>query len=376
MNLPTPPEAKLITDNSALEKLCERWRKSGHITHLALDTEFIRTRTFFPKLGLVQVADQTGMYLLDGIAVSEWEPFCQVLEDQSLIKVLHSPSEDFEVFRHAFDVVPDPIVDTQIAATLAGVEPMPGYARLIQSMFEVDLPKGEQRSDWLRRPLSFSQMLYAGLDVAYLLPAWEILDQTLQDLGRGDWLVEEMKRMRSQSEAKNAASTIYGRLARSNLRELQAGTLFELVKWREHHARRRNIPRRFVVGDDVLLSLARNRPKDVEAVESTDGLDGRQKKRLAKELLQVVTSSRPRNLESERIDHVKVSKSRLRLVRDELETVSEELDIPLSFLASKKVLEKLIRRWSGDHLKEVPKELRGWRWEEFGDRLLHTLAGS
>ena len=370
MNLPSPPQAKLITNDDALAELCAKWQGCSH---LALDSEFIRTKTFYPKLGLIQVGDPQGLYLLDAVELKDWQPFVELMEDRSVTKVLHSPSEDLELFRHCFDALPLPLIDTQIAATLAGIASMPGCSRLVLELFEVDLPKGQQRSDWLKRPLSDSQKLYAGLDVAYLLPAWEIMSERLTELGRIDWLREEMDRLVEQCAAKNDPATIYSRLLKSNLDEAQAGALYDLVAWREGQARERDLPRRFVVGDDALLELAKERPRSAADVDAMKTLGPGQKKAFGPIFLKMLAESSSRDLTEEKIDFRKVSSARLRAVREVLAAVAAEEEIPVEYLGSKRALEKLLRRTKVGAPETIPPELEGWRWQLYGERVRATF---
>ncbi len=366
MNLPSPPTATLVTTDEELTRLCARW---SDCSHLALDSEFIRTRTFYPKLGLIQVGDPEGLYLLDAVELTDWQPFVELMQDSAVTKILHSPSEDLELFSHCFGVLPLPLVDTQTAATLAGVASMPGYSRLVLELFEVELPKGQQRSDWLKRPLSESQRLYAGLDVAYLLPAWELMSARLDELDRMPWFLEEMDRLVRQCAAKNDPATIFGRLLKSNLNEDQAGALYDLVAWREEQARKRDLPRRFVVGDDALLELAKNRPSEPESIKAMTTLGPGQKKKLGPRLLEVLTESTARDLTQEKLDFQKVSGARLRAVREVLATVATEEQIPVEFLSSKRALEKFLRRTKNGVTEAVPAELEGWRWDLFGKKV-------
>ncbi|MEM8996616.1 MAG: ribonuclease D, partial [Acidobacteriota bacterium] len=162
--MPSPADVRYewIDSAGALEAACRRWREAEAI---ALDTEFVRERTFFPKLGLIQVNDGVRNSLVDPLAIGDLGPFAAVLADPSVLKILHSCSEDLEVFDVHADTVPEPLFDTQVAATLLYPSNPPGYARLIQELFELEVPKGETRSNWLRRPLRDAQKHYAALDV-------------------------------------------------------------------------------------------------------------------------------------------------------------------------------------------------------------------
>ncbi len=374
IQLPDPPRADLVTSNHELTRLCRRWLEAGQI---AVDTEFIRTRTFYPRLGLIQVADPESLYLLDAVALDDWSPFIEVLREPRVLKVLHSPSEDLELFDYLFGELPTPMFDTQTACTLAGLASMPGLQRMVSGLFGVDLPKGQQRSNWLVRPLSASQLLYAGLDVAYLLPAWEMLWTRIRELDRDSWFAEEMERLVEQCRAKNEPETIYGRLFRPNLDALQAGVLFELVSWRERQARQRNLPRRFVLGDDSLLEIARRRPLSLEDLAQLELVPEAIVTRHGAELLSAVSNATPRRLADDLRDLSKVGKGKLSALREALDRQASELELPAEFLASRKTIEKVARRVDealDPKTPEVPSELLGWRWRTLGDELVSALV--
>lgn len=370
--LPEPPRPELVTEDVELRDLCERW---GNCSALAIDTEFVRTRTFRARLGLVQVGDPERSVLLDAVAIRDWEPFWHLIRAPEVLKVLHSPGEDLEVFHTESGHYPDPIFDTQIAAALTGSGGLLGYSRLVDEFFEVELPKGQQRSNWLKRPLSASQIRYAGLDVAYLLPAREILTGRLEDLGRLGWFEEEMQRLIDAAESKMEPTVLFERLLRPRTDEHEAGALLELVRWREEQARQRDLPRKFVVPDELLREVARRRPDSISNLTRLESLTPALARRFGDELLARVDGAQPLDLEGYRLDWKKVGKSRLARVRAALDDISAELGIPSDFLASKKTMEQLVRRAEAGLSPPdlVPEALAGWRWTEFGSELLAAI---
>ena len=370
--LPEPPRPELVTEDAELRELCARWRSCAA---LALDTEFVRTRTFRARLGLVQVGDPERSVLLDAVAIRDWEPFWELIRAAEVLKVLHSPGEDLEVFQTESGHYPGPIFDTQVAAVLTGGGGLLGYSRLVEDFFGVELPKGQQRSNWLKRPLSASQIRYAGLDVAYLLPAREILGARLDELGRLDWFEEEMQRLIDAARTKMDPVVLFERLLRPRTDELEAGVLLELVRWRESQARERDLPRKFVVPDELLREVARRRPTKARELGNLDSLTAPLVRRFGEDLLDCVDRAEALDLDGYRLDWKKVSRSRLAQVRAALEDVAADLDVPSDFLASKKTLEQLVRRADAGvaEAELVPEPLTGWRWNEFGDRLLAAI---
>ena len=367
--LPPPPDPELVSETDRLEALCRAWSTQPAI---ALDSEFVRTRTFYARLGLIQVGDADGCYLLDVLAIESWEPLVEVLTAPGTVKVLHSPSEDLEIFKQFFGHFPSPLFDTQIAATLGGLGPSLGYQRLVETLFGISLPKGEQRSDWLARPLSRAQCRYAGLDVAYLLPAYEELVERLRRLGRREWAEEEFSRVPDETVARLDPERIFSRLHRPSMSEDEIAVLHALCMWRESEARRRDLPRGFVLRDEALIELARRQPRNRTALKTLRKLRAGERKSFGDQVLEVIAGTArtpvPPRLRPQR------SGGRNRKLVDRLrEVLTEEaarLELPPEFLASRKVLEDLARRLREDAPDELPAELAGWRRRAFGELLL------
>jgi ribonuclease D len=244
-------EATYIATADALEPLISEWRSSALV---GLDTEFIRTNTFYPIPALYQVATERGVWILDPLGIDSWRDFAALLTDPSVTKVIHACSEDIEVLVRHFGVAPTNVVDTQVAAAFVTGEFSAGYAALVERFTGLSLPKHETRSDWLNRPLSPRQLEYAAEDVRYLLDVWRALSAELERLGRRQWFEEENARRRAPAAPpdeyyKQVPSA--WRLDRRGLARLK-----ELALWREQRARERDMPRRRVLTDDVLLKLA------------------------------------------------------------------------------------------------------------------------
>ncbi|MDO9477522.1 MAG: ribonuclease D, partial [Pseudohongiella sp.] len=172
--------AELVVDNGRLKTLCESWRKKAL---LAIDTEFMRVSTFYPKAGLIQVGDEGNNFLLDPLALTDWQPFVDILVDPGICKVIHSCSEDMVLFYSEFKCAPSPLFDTQRAAAFLGFGFSLSYLNLVLKLMDTVLEKSETRSDWLQRPLSELQVQYAALDVAHLPELFRILNQRLQEQG-------------------------------------------------------------------------------------------------------------------------------------------------------------------------------------------------
>ena len=360
--LPPPPTPEVVDRDERLAELADRWLREPAV---GLDTEFVRERTFYPRLGLIQVADSSGCYLVDTVAVRDQSPLAELVRAPTVIKVFHSPSEDLEIFHHAFGLAPERMFDCQIAATLCGMGGSLGYVHLVSRLFEVDLAKGAQRSNWLRRPLSEEQVLYAGLDVAYLLPAHEVLQAQLEELGRDAWAEEEFDRLLHASALRLRPEWSYGRLRRSGMSGRQLAALRAVCEWREERARRRDLPRGFVLKDEAVLDIARRLPRNDRDLASMKGIGPKQARRFGPVLGDLVrrSASLP---ESELPEPVERSggRSSSRLadrLRKLVAGVAGALEIPAEALVPRRTLEAWAARSLSRGEWVWPAEIEGWR---------------
>lgn len=372
-----PP--RLIESASQLRHACDRWRQQPT---LGLDTEFVRERTFFPALGLIQVSDGSESFLVDPLAIKDLAPLADVLRHPRVVKILHSPSEDLEVFYHRFGELPRPIFDTQIAAALVGLGFGLGYRHLVRELFTVEIPKDETRTNWLRRPLTPAQKDYAALDVAYLPGLHTLLDERLRHLGRESWAREECEQIIDANRFLPDPETIYlkVRTARSMSRQ-ELAVLRTLCSWREQEARRRDLPRNFVIHEAALPHLARQQPTSLEALSTIKAIHPNEIRRHGRTLVHLIERAGQLPLEAlPPSPHRPVDLSPFRGLIDELReavaAVAAELDVPAELLASKKTVEDLVRQALTRDEPSHAAVLGGWRRKAIGDRLLSILVGS
>lgn len=362
MTLPPPPTPEVVDRNDRLAGLAERWLREPAV---GLDTEFVRERTFFARLGLIQVADSQGCYLVDMVSISDRGPLVAVVQAPAVTKVFHSPSEDLEIFHHALGCAPVPLFDCQVAATLCGLGGSLGYVHLVSRLFDVELGKGVQRSNWLRRPLSEEQVRYAGLDVAYLLPAHERLRARLRDLAREGWAEEEFDRLLQNAEARLDPAWSYKRLRRPGMSRRQLAALRAVCDWREGRARRRDVPRGFVLKDETLVDVARRLPRTSEDLAPVKSLGPRQARRHGPKLRELVRGARslPEDRLPDRLGRAgrRSSSGLSEGLRKLVARVAADLDVPPEFLVSRRTLEAWAAR-SLDLGRWVwPAEIDGWR---------------
>jgi ribonuclease D len=371
-----PPETRWIASNEELAAACAKWRSSPL---LAVDTEFVRERTFRPILGLIQIADEEGVTLIDPLEVEQLAPLAELLVDKAIDKIFHSCSEDLEVFRERLGIVATPIFDSQLAAAFAGYGYSLGYSRLIDALFGIALPKTETRSDWLRRPLSAAQLEYAALDVAHLPAAYHRLKRELEEKGRLEIFREDCARITEEASRPEDREAAYRKIAASRLwsrREL--GLLYELVRWREEEARRRDLPRNFVLPEAAVPVLAQLKPSTMAQLAKVEVLKGRDLSRLAPKLLELIATALqipaeelpepfPRPLD------VQPYKATLQNLRAALDKVAAEENLPAELLANRRSLESLIRRYLQQEEQLLPRKLRGWREQLLGPALVQVL---
>jgi len=240
-----------IADDSALNALTARQTPAGR---LFIDTEFMRERTYWPRLALLQVNDGQGCHLIDPLTTTAPAMYA-LLEQRPL--VMHACSEDLEALRVGCDLAPAEVEDTQIAAALCGHDLQCSYQKLVEILLGVSLPKTATRTDWLKRPLSAEQLEYAAHDVEYLPGLYDELCQRLEGLGRMHWWREECRRLVLDCQRTTPADELWRQVkGAAALDGPGRRRLRYLASWRDACARDRDIPRSFVIKDAELLALA------------------------------------------------------------------------------------------------------------------------
>ncbi|GAA5315274.1 MAG: ribonuclease D [Candidatus Pelagadaptatus aseana] len=360
-----------IDDGAELSRLCDQWCQQAAI---AVDTEFMRTTTFFPNAALFQVGDGQGCYLIDPLAIDDLGPFSRLLCDERVTKVMHSCSEDLEVFQSFLGVVPAPVFDTQIAAAFAGLGFSMGYARLVEASLGIEVAKSETRSDWLQRPLSVSQMSYAALDVAYLPVIYGLLVKKLTEQQRLTWVLEECAGVITAAKQEPDPETYYTKIKSAwKLNRQQLACLQMLASWRECEARDRNIPRNRLIKERTLWDMARLRPTEIKDLKRLEGMPPRTINSDGNELLEIIDQAYrlpqefcphrlPRPLSPESGDLVKS----LKKVQQQF---AEDLGVPPEILLRKKDIEFMVRAALEQSCLSFPDNLKGWRQVLMGDAL-------
>lgn len=266
-----------------LDDLCERLAGAASI---ALDTEFLRERTFYAKLCLLQIATEELVACVDPIALPTLEPLLKIIYDARVIKIMHASRQDLEILFDLRGTLPQPVYDTQIAATLLGLGDQVSYQTLVRDMLGVELEKSHTRTNWEQRPLDSGQLRYAQDDVRYLHEVWHRQRRQLEDKGRVEWLNDDFTELVSIKNYDKAAEEAWRRIRGTRtIKGIQLAALQELATWREHRARELDRPRKWVVSDDVLIDLARHMPMDMDALHRIRGLDAQTLRRVGADLI-------------------------------------------------------------------------------------------
>ncbi len=362
---PDAVEPVWVDSYEDLRRRCSSWSRAEA---LAIDTEFVRTRTFFPRLGLIQVGDGQEHALIDPLAIPDLGPLEEVLQSPRVTKVLHSCGEDLEVFHHRFGTVPRPIFDTQIGAAFATVGNSLGYSRLVQEFFSVELPKGETRSNWLKRPLTESQMLYAALDVTYLLPLYQRLSTRLEELGRSDWMAQEIEQLSAPGRYLPDPETAFLKLAHPAMSRPELAALQALAAWRETEARKRDLPRNFVLPKNALTEIAKKRPKSRAQLESLGILKHHELRRFAEPLVRILQETAklsPEEMPSalQRPSDLSAHKSQVDRFRKALAKRAAKMGLAPELIANRKTVEGVWRRKLDGKTPTVPEAMTPWRQE-------------
>lgn len=336
--------------------------------HLGVDTEFMREKTYFAQLCLVQVATSDEIYCVDPLTDSGQKAFWQEFLARDWI--VHSARQDIEVVFQAAGSMPSSIFDTQIAAGLLGYAAQMGYAGLVKDLFEVEMEKSHTRADWTKRPLREAYLQYAAEDVEYLLPAYDCLCERLDHVGRLDWARQDSRLLLDPELYEISADQAIGRLkGAKNFRGRRRAAAARLAAWREGEAVRRNRPRQWIMRDNVLLEIAYQLPESENQLSKIDGMSPRLLGRVGKELLRAIEASI-----ADEHDYIPPSppgeeqKALLKQMQAYVAQCAEDLGLAAETIASKRELSAVVVSGRTDS-----RVFSGWRREIIGDDLLKLL---
>ncbi len=356
-----------------LDTLCQQLAGSEW---LAVDTEFIREKTYYPRLCLIQICNGEVAACVDPLALDDLQPLLDILFDGRVLKILHAARQDLEIFLHDYRRIPMPVFDTQPAAALLGHGDQIGYANLVKQLLDVELPKDQSRTDWSRRPLDRQQLRYALDDVIYLGRLYLHMRGHLFDRERLQWLASDFATLADPQTYYPSPDTLWRRTkGRQQLRGRQLAVLQQIAAWRERQARARDLPRKWVLKDDVMVELSRRMPRDANGLSQIRGLEPGQIRREGDALLGLIADGAglPREQwpsEQRRGRHLgPAQEAMVDLLSAALRLIAAQHQLSPLAIASRKELEKLVDGEDDCVLHE------GWRHALAGKTLSALLRG-
>lgn len=363
----------LVERDEQLQTLCQSLAAADW---LAIDTEFLREKTYYPQLCLIQVASAQQVACIDPLQVQSLAPFIALLSAPGITKVLHAARQDLELFWQKFQQLPAPIFDTQLAAPLLGYPEQMGYAALVKARLGVEIDKSETRTDWSQRPLSPAQLAYAAADVRYLAQLYPDLHAQLQARGRLQWLQDDFAGLLAPETYENPPEQAWRRLR--GLHKLRGPALASaqaLAAWRERRAQQEDRPRKWVLADDVLLTLARMKLGSVADLKRVRGVQAGFIERYGEELLALLATARTRApeplAEGERPSALtEDQEAAVDVLQGVLRQIAASAELNPSVIAGRKALQDLVR---GE--RAASPLLQGWRRSLVGERLVAVLEG-
>jgi len=352
--------------------LCNRIEQAPWI---ALDTEFLREKTYYPVFCLLQIATPDWVVCVDPIAIKDLSELFDVINNPEITKVLHSCRQDLEIFYQITGKVTAPVFDTQIAAPLLGFQENPGYAMLVSNFLNVNLSKAHTRTDWSVRPLSEAQVQYAADDVIYLCKIYQMMCKQLEELGRLDWLKKDFELLQNtelyQVSPVNAWMKMKGR---NKLTGKQLSIVQVLTEWREKTAQSENRPKNWLFRDDLLLELAKLQPVTIAELENIRSVNERSVKRYGKVICQLIEKAKnsspiPITDKSKPVKKTATQEAVLDVLTAVVRMRADENSLNPMILASRKDLEKLLFDAVDSPI------LTGWRFSMVGKELQGLLEG-
>lgn len=344
---------------------------------LALDTEFLREKTYYPKFCLLQIATPEWVACIDPLALPDLDELFTALENPAIVKVFHSCRQDLEIFYQLRGKLPAPIFDTQVAAPLLGYQDNPGYAMLVSSLLNINLSKAHTRADWSKRPLTEAQIEYAADDVIYLCQIYQIMLQKLAELGRADWLKQDFAELSNPDVyAVDPAKAWLKIKGKNKLSGRQLAIIQAISEWREKMAQQEDRPKSWLLRDELLFDIAKLQPETSADLAAVRGINENVVRRYGKELCQLISVAKnqppiPLHNDGRAAKKTQQQEAILDILTALVRIRAEENLLNPSILASRKDLEDLLLLEDDN---DCPL-LHGWRYAMAGEELLGLLKG-
>jgi ribonuclease D len=335
----------------------------------------VREKTYYAVLALIQIASEKHMACIDPLTIDNFDPFIALIQNRELIKVFHSPSQDLEILFQRFSCMPQPVFDTQLAAAVLGYDHQIGYADLVNQITGIKLEKKHTRANWSRRPLAEDEINYAMDDVRYLLPVYQTLKTELEDKKRYAWIEKDLLAMTSVSNYQIETADLWRRLKGvQKLRGVELQIARHLCQWREQMAQQINLPRRWVVKDDLIIEIARLKPSKVIDLDSIRDVNEKFIEKHGNRILAIVAAALNTPTSKWPQHDVKQSLSTPQQALGDClmalcRIIAEDNQIAVATLATRKDIDNLITDRKNSRLSQ------GWRFSLAGEKLLNFLHG-
>jgi ribonuclease D len=365
--------SQLITDTDALAHFCQNISKDAFLT---IDTEFMRERTYYSQLCLIQVAGEDHAAVIDPLASGiDLAPLWVLLRDPKIVKVFHAGSQDLEIFYRLMGDLPQNMVDTQIAAMALGYAEQIGFANLVDMVTGVKIDKTEQYTDWSKRPLRPSQLSYALSDVTELRPVYAHMQAELEQKGRLEWIADLIADLNDPENYKPSPDQVWQKIKLRSHKPAPWLALKKLASWREYEAMRANRPRSFIIKDEVLAQIAMVCPKTIDDLAAIRGIGGLAKNRAAEVIVNLCIEAAknataddvPSRDEKDRL--TAAQEDQLDLLRLALKIMARQLRVVPRLLADSDDLTDFVQKKDGNRLST------GWRWDAFGQQAQALIDG-
>jgi ribonuclease D len=360
------PDAIWIDRSDELDALA---RALGPQSSIGVDTEFLRERTFFPKLCLLQLSAAGKIWCIDTLRVGSLEALMPALTAPGSRKLIHAARQDLEAVYLTSKQVMSPVFDTQIAAACIGLKPQVGYAELVKTLLNITIPKGQTRTDWSKRPLTHEQLVYAADDVLYLGAIADGLTQRLAELGREHWVREDCLALEDRQLYEPDPAQAWMRLRGIGQLASEPRARAKLIAvWREKLARERDLPRAWILSDAAIFAIAHANPKTPAALDTVESMNEKFAATLLA-ALDVASGAAPEDLEPVQDSRPTPEQRALldRLIKI-VDARAAELEVSAEVLAPRGELKALAMGRRDTHA------LGGWRLQEIGARLLAAIA--
>ena len=365
---------KFIQTTEDLNSLCERLARHPFVT---VDTEFIREKTYWPRVCLIQIASVDEACCVDPLAQGiDLTALFELMRNKDVVKVFHAARQDIEIFYHLDGCTPYPVFDTQLAAMVCGFGESVSYQNLVQKMLGIELDKSMRFTDWSRRPLTEKQIVYALADVTHLRDIYKKMRDLLTETGRTHWVDDDTAFLVNPATYENDSSAVWKRLKINSNKPVYLAMCQALAAYREDEAKRLDRPRKHIMRDEILLEIAANMPSDAEEMAKMRGLpQGFANGRMGREILKIIADVKSRDPSTYPVvpkpyELPRSARSVSKMLRLLLMIKSAECDVAEKLIASPDELDML----AGEKNPDLDV-LKGWRYEVFGKDALKLKAG-